>query len=96
MKKVVFNTLGVFIFGLFTLSCTSTNTARFNIDVNSIGSDEGIEKTYFLYPSRNVSNEQLMFNEVSSYINKILHSKGYILVDDYEQANFVLLVDFGY
>jgi len=86
MKKII-----LFIFPFIFLNCVS----YYYVDVNSLGNDKGIEKTYIILPSTNVADNKLMFNEVKGYIVKMLSSKGYKLVDDYKIANLVLLVNYG-
>ncbi|GHV90799.1 hypothetical protein AGMMS50268_13020 [Spirochaetia bacterium] len=54
-----------------------------------------MEKTYIILPSTNVGNDQLMFNEVKEYIIKALSQKGYIYANNYSEANYALLIDYG-
>jgi len=64
--------------------------------VNGFGNDASIaEKTYQLWPSNAVAENQLLFDEVKSYVIKIMGEKGYRYIENGNKASLVILLDYG-
>jgi|GEM_PF-3835012 len=80
-----------------TITLTScVTTRRFFIEVNGFGNDASIaEKTYQLWPSNAVAENQLLFDEVKSYVIKIMGEKGYRYIENGNKASLVILLDYG-
>jgi hypothetical protein len=81
----------------FFLNGCATLGPQFHVEIDSLASKQKqTYKTYILLPgNKDVSPNDLQYQEYSQYINKALTSKGYILTGNIEEADLAVFLGYG-
>jgi len=90
----------LFVVSIFLTGCVIAvggSQPNYIISVDSLASKQAIHhKNYFLLPgNENVSVNDLQFQEFSTYVEKMLLSKGYAKADSKESADLVIVLSYG-
>ncbi len=88
--------VAVICFVTFLTGCATTKPV-FHVFVDSINSNEAtLGKTCIVLSGlKDVRSEDLQFKEYVSYVERALTSKGYVVVDQIENANIVVFLGYG-
>ena len=88
----------LFYFVIIFVFCSGCATATtFHVDIDSINSGSWENKRNIFLDSamENVENNDLQFKEYISYIKRALISRGFTVVDTFQQADMYILVKYG-
>lgn len=70
---------------------------QYNVTVSSLAAaDIKANSTYYIFPgAKEVSIEDLQFQEYASYVRRALEAKGYVAVNDPKDADIAIMVIYG-
>jgi hypothetical protein len=81
---------------LIILVVLISGCTTYNVNVSSIKADNNVGKTYFIYPAdKKVNPNDLLFKEFSDDVKFALKKKGYINVNDDQEADQIILLTYG-
>ncbi len=93
MKKFLFITGLVFAI-FFVISCESSKT-YFSTKINSFGKIPP-KKSYFIaHTNSNIKPDDIEFQWFASYVNYALYKENYVLANDYNSADLIILIDYS-
>jgi len=85
------------MFIIFLLCGCATFGPQYHVNIDSLSSNNAQSlKTYILLPgNKDISPDDLQFQEFSQYINRALTAKGFTLADDIEKAELAIFLGYG-